>query len=205
MPTQHTVRQGECLSSISDRYGFFWETLWNHADNARLKRERGEPNVLMPGDVVAIPDKRKGSVSAATGQRHRFRLKGVPAKLRIRLLIDDEPRANEPYTLMIDDTFAARGTTDGDGTVEQSIPPGARTGRLIVGEGDHEDVYELRLGALDPLDADAGVRGRLANLGYDIAAGLEGAIRAFQEAEGLDATGTMDAATGTRLKERFGL
>ena len=205
MATQHTVRQGECISSISDRYGFFCETVWNHADNARLKRERGDPNVLLPGDIVMIPDKRKGSVSGASEQRHRFRVKGVPAKLKIRLMIDDEPRANEPYTLMIDDTVHAEGTTDGDGYVDESIPPGARAGKLIVGQDDHQDIYELNLGAIDPIEVDTGVLKRLENLGYDVSGGLEAAVRAFQEAEGLNVTGGMDAATQARLKERFGL
>jgi hypothetical protein len=29
MPTTHQVQQGECLVSIAESYGFFWETLWN--------------------------------------------------------------------------------------------------------------------------------------------------------------------------------
>jgi hypothetical protein len=33
---KHTVAEGECLSSIAHRYGFFWKTLWDHPENARV-------------------------------------------------------------------------------------------------------------------------------------------------------------------------
>jgi N-acetylmuramoyl-L-alanine amidase len=57
MPS-HTVKQGDCISSIAHETGFFWETLWNHPDNAKLKQLRKNPNALLPGDVVSIPDQR---------------------------------------------------------------------------------------------------------------------------------------------------
>src|SRR5215831_17670112 len=117
----HTVRQGECLSSISERYGFKWQTLWDDEHNSDLKRERHDPNVLYPDDVVYIPDKRLKEESGATDQRHHFKLTGVPAKLRIRLMADDEPRCHERYTLDVDGRLFT-GETDGDGWLKQSVP-----------------------------------------------------------------------------------
>ena len=122
--------------------------------------------MLLPGDSVHIPDKRLKTESCATGQQHRFRVeKGVPVKLRLRLLYDDEPRANEAFTLDVNGAIT-RGLTDGGGKLEVSSPPQARTGKLVVGTGERETVYALNLGELNPHDEISGVRDGWNNLGY---------------------------------------
>ncbi len=93
MPIEHIVAPGECISSVAYQHGFFWETLWNHGDNAGLKKERKDPNVLHPGDVVVIPDLTVKEESCATEQVHEFRLKGVPARLNIKVV---RPKAPKP-------------------------------------------------------------------------------------------------------------
>jgi N-acetylmuramoyl-L-alanine amidase len=54
----HNVVQGDCVLSIAEQYGFFWETVWNHPSNAELKKKREDPAILYPGDVVFVPEKR---------------------------------------------------------------------------------------------------------------------------------------------------
>lgn len=83
--TNHTVRQGECISSIAYEYGFFPNTIWNHPDNEQLKQLRKDMNLLEVGDIVKIPEKEEKEESAASEQKHRFRKKGVPAKLRMKI------------------------------------------------------------------------------------------------------------------------
>lgn len=198
----HTVQRGECLSSIAERYGLFWSTIWNHPENVQLKQQRKDPNVLYAGDIVHIPDIRVREDSCATDQKHRFRKKGVPAKLRLRLTDGDQPRPNVPYQLEIDGQWFD-GATDGDGYLEHPIPPTAAKGKLTVGEGTTQDVFELEFGALDPVDTEEGVAGRLADLGYGTD-DVEEALRAFQEKYRLPVTGTADEATRQRLREVFG-
>jgi hypothetical protein len=96
MPIEHRVRQGECISSIAEKYGLFQETIWNDPANAALKNEREDPNILRSGDLVIIPEMREKDDSCATSQKHRFRKKGVPIKLRLRIMKEpDEERAEE--------------------------------------------------------------------------------------------------------------
>lgn len=86
MPEDHIVTSGDCFSSLSFEHGFFWETLWNHGKNAELKSRRKDPNILKEGDVVHIPDLTLKEEQGATEQRHKFKLKGVPAKLKVRVM-----------------------------------------------------------------------------------------------------------------------
>jgi hypothetical protein len=86
MPTkEYRVRQGDCISSIAYEHGFFPDTLWNHSENAELKQNRKDMNLLEVGDIVRIPEKEEKEESAAPEQKHRFRKKGVPAKLRMKI------------------------------------------------------------------------------------------------------------------------
>jgi N-acetylmuramoyl-L-alanine amidase len=77
MSSTHTVAQGEYLSGIAKHYGFANHvTIWNHPQNAALKKLRVNPNVLLPGDQAFIPDKAPKQESAPTGRTSRFRLGG---------------------------------------------------------------------------------------------------------------------------------
>jgi hypothetical protein len=205
MPT-HTVKAGDCISSIAEKHGLFWETVWDHPDNAQLKAEREDPNVLRPGDQVFVPEKEKKEKSCAAGTKHSFVRKGVPARFAISLYDDDEPRAGVPYVLTIDGK-SFEGETDSEGSLEHDIPPDAKTGTLVV-DGDEE--YELSLGKLDPVEEETGVKARLENLGFLADAEtqdqeeLTAAIEAFQAEHELEATGKADDPTLQKLLEEHG-
>ena len=198
----YNVRQGDCISSIADELGLKWEAVWNHGNNASLRAKRKDPNVLYPGDEVYVPDREIKELSRNTDQKHKFVKKGEPTKLKLRLLDDYQPRAGVKYQLEIDGV-AKSGTTDSNGFITEMIPAGARSGRLLVGQGSTKDYYDLRLGELDPLETEEGIRGRLIDLGFG-ADNLNDAISAFQKREGLETTGEANEATQNRLKERFG-
>jgi len=200
---EHTVSQGECLTSIAAQYGFAVKTLWNLPENANLKLIRKDPNVLFPGDVVFVPEVRLSEVSCSADQRHTFVKKGEPTKLRIRLLDDQRPRANVSYRLQIDGVWV-NGTTDGSGYLEQPLSPSAQKGLLLVGEEATQDVHDLDFGYLDPIDQDSGVARRLHNLGYETGDSPSEAIRGFQRDHGLDPKGQIDDLTRQKLIEVFG-
>lgn len=205
---KYTVKQGDCISSIAFRYGFFPDTIWNDSKNSDLKQERNDPNVLLPGDEVWIREKEQKEESCATEKRHRFKRKGVPEILIVQLKIDDEPMANEPYVLEIDGALS-EGRTDGDGKVEITIPPNANKGKITLRESGDE--YELELGGLDPITEISGVQARLRNLGFEcgpidgkLGSKTQSALREFQKRNKLDATGDLDDETRQKLKESHG-
>lgn len=205
---KYVVKQGDCLSSIGARFGFFPEVLWDLPENAELKNLRKDPNVLCPKDIIYIPDKRQKTETAAADQKHRFRKKNTPAVLRLQLLdSEDKPRAGINYVLDLGGRLI-NGTTDGDGKLEESIPSDTKTASLTL---ENEDVIPLELGALDPIDMVSGVKERLLNLGYECGSineqiddEAEEALKEFQAEHDLEETGQIDQATKDKLLEIHG-
>jgi N-acetylmuramoyl-L-alanine amidase len=184
--------------------GLEWKALWDHPENAELKQLRKDPAVLKPGDVVKIPPKEPKEKSVATDKKHQFVRKGTPAKVRIKVLRDDKPRANLPYRLDIDGRLET-GNTDAQGLVEMTIPPDAKQGELAVGKPGDEEIFHFQLGAVDPIDTEEGVRGRLRDLGYDDTLPMAELLKEFQSKEKLSPpSGSLDEATKAKLKAKFG-
>jgi N-acetylmuramoyl-L-alanine amidase len=215
MPTIHVVKQGECFSRIARRYGFVdYKKLYEHPDNAELRKKRPNPNVLFPGDQIAIPapaSTKSKAASAPTGQVHRFVLASPPRLVRLALKdAEGKPLANTPYTLTVEGE-QVEGNTDGQGLLEQKVPYTA-TQALLECAGQS---WQLELGHLNPMEntPDEGVSGaeaRLINLGYALeptgrmTPELRSAIRAFQHRSGLEVTGRLDGNTIKKLTELHG-
>ena len=70
--TIHTVVQGENIDIIAFKYGFHPATLWEHDENQKLRDKRKDPNVLMAGDEVFIPDRELREEIVHTGKMHTF-------------------------------------------------------------------------------------------------------------------------------------
>lgn len=204
------------MSAIAYRHGFSdYRIIYNHPDNAEFKKLRPDPNLIYPGDVLYIPDKDPGKKPGDTEKKHKFKKKGKKTYLKLRIRdSEDKPYKDADYELTIDDSKdKLTGKTDGDGKLEQEIPPAAAKGELILKSKSGSDeiiaVIELELGQLDPIDQNTGVQARLNNLGFDCGdvdgtmdSETEAAIRAFQKkTPGLTETGTADEATKNKLVE----
>jgi hypothetical protein len=208
MAINYSVKQGDCISSIAYEHGFFPDTIWNHPNNQELKKKRDDPNVLMPGDTVFVPDKRIKEQSEPTNQVHKFRCKNTPEKFRLQLLLDQKPRAAEEYELEIDG-LKFPGKTDSQGKLQHSIPPDAKHGTLkLLSSGE---VYQLQLGHLNPSNEITGAQGRLRNLGLyfgpldgHMSAALEVAILEYQLLKELDLDGELNEETKAALKQDHG-
>lgn len=205
MPLQHRIESGDSVSRLAKLYGFLPQTIWDAPENSELRSRREDMNMLMPGDVLVIPDKRVDPISLTTGRAHRFRLKGTLAHLRMQLYDFGEPRAGQKFTLTVG-KHVVEGTTDGDGILDAQVPVLATSGQLVVGEDQF--VIEVMFGHLDPASELSGIQQRLLNLGYtchdspgELGASTKRALQEFQFTHGLEVTGEIDEATRARIVE----
>ncbi len=206
MPIEHKVKQGDCMYSISEEFGFSDPlTILDAPENASFKETHTDLHLLTPGALLVIPDKEWHTI--ATGSEHRF---AVKAKAVVSLPLqlqdaDDSSRGSLRYKLVVaGQTF--EGETDGDGVLEHEIDRRETKGELTVWHDPDSPeaflVYELEIGHLDPVEAVTGQQARLNNLGYDVGAvdgeageRTENAVRWFQIGQDIDVTGELDSDT----------
>ena len=206
----HTVREGECVSSIAANRGLKVDSIWDDPANAGIRAIRVQPNVLLPRDRLTIPDRARKEESRATDNLARFQLEAEPTFIRIRVKHRDRPVSGKPFTLVVGaQTF--QGLTDGTGLVEQQILPGPTTGFLRVIDGTEIHEIVLAVGKLHPVDTPTGIQQRLHTAGFDCGRidGIIGpitrnAIRRFQTKFGLPPDGIAGPGTRAKLKEEHG-
>ena len=194
----HFVEEGEHLAAIAAESGFrSFATIWEHSRNASLRAKRDSPHVLEPGDEIFVPELTNSGAIVESRRSHRFVLRGERLELRLKLLSGNgAPLTGAKGTVTVEGVDADL-VSDADGLLARSIPPRTRTASLTTDAGQ----YELIVGGLGPIDAPAGVRSRLRNLGYlgdndsDDEDQLRLAIELFQADQGLPLTGAADEQT----------
>lgn len=194
MAEDYSVKEGESVNSIAVQHGFDWHTLWNRSENATLKQNRKDPDTLLAGDVLHIPDRGVKEVSKSSNAHYKFKVKGRPAKFKLILLKDPDPSKDKlerveksdpwkyvekpypgikgkpfkdvSYRLLADGKLVKQGTTGASGTIETKLSPTATDGILVLFPGKPEErSIELNFRHMDPLETTQGVCKRLNNLG----------------------------------------
>jgi len=92
MAVDYRVRSGDCISSIASKHNLLWEFVWNHPENAELKKKRGDPNILKEGDIVHVPSPELKECDVATGKLHTFKIKTEKAHLKLRIVQEPKPK-----------------------------------------------------------------------------------------------------------------
>jgi N-acetylmuramoyl-L-alanine amidase len=205
MPKMITVTEGDCFINICKQEGFFWETVWNHPENEKLRERRKHLNILKKEDQIYLPDLEIKEYTVETEQRHKFCLVGSLVEFTLTLLNLGEPRANEDYILKVNGS-SKRGCTDENGTLTERIPADARDGLLLLGANQEE--IAINFGYMDPIDEISGVQRRLQNLGFyegeiDDELNIEtiAAIAEFQRSVELSGEGELNEETRQKLLE----
>jgi hypothetical protein len=206
----YVVEADECIESIASENGLFWETIWNDPQNAKVKEERKDPNLILPGDRLYVREIETKKETGETDKRHTFVRKGVPSALHMQFLIGGEPRQGVAYRLSLGD-IEFKGSTDDKGRISHPVPPDTVGGVLTIGPPDAEEVYVLVVRGLDPINTISGIQQRLHNLNFNPGPidGIVGpltraSVRLFQEHTDLDPDGIAGPKTQAKLKEWYG-
>jgi hypothetical protein len=215
----HVVKQGEWLQKIAEQHGFAsWKSIYFFdPDNAAFRAKRPNPNVILPGDEIAIPTPGKKSEIIFTGTNHKA------------VVIDDEPdfvrlTPRDPggaslvgrrFELIIGSSVL-RGAIDGTGVIETQLPAGTSDDAATLtvfgeNEGDEATTWTLKIGHLDPVELTTGLKARLNNLRFfcgevddHFDATTETAVRQFQKRHRLPVDGKANPATCAKLVEVYG-
>jgi hypothetical protein len=204
----YVVVQGDYLTRLGYLRGFAPADVWDHPSNADLKALRKNMDILLPGDVLYIPEDPSPPSSLAVGSGNRFMARVPTVTVALTLRAEDKPLAGEPYELRgLGDPVS--GNLDGDGKISIDVP--VNVGELHIFLPQRNELYPVRVGFLDPATERSGAWGRLSNLGYFGYLGAESvtddayrrALMAFQKDHaddcGLTATGELDADTSRAL------
>lgn len=213
MAERVTVTEGQDLFTIARDKGFFrWQSIYYHELNADLRALRPDPNLLLAGDVVHIPDLEEREELCETGKEHVFQLRAEP-ETALHLTLEERPGipfADVEYQLRLtvhgeERTMTGRTSPRGELTRRIPLQATAATLELWPAPGGEPLVYELGLGHMAPIDTVTGVQDRLRNLGYDLGDEdgtigdlTKAAIARFQALAGLEATGDPDQPAATR-------
>jgi N-acetylmuramoyl-L-alanine amidase len=197
MSQTHTVQPGEHLSGIAAQYGFLnFRTIYDDTANAALRQKRPNPEVLLPGDEIIIPDRVATPVGVASGKSHAFVIASESLLLNVRVQrLGGAPLAQRATVASMGERSAGggaaldppqQGETDATGNVAIVVSSTTVEGDLQLAAKPPDDPEErhfrLLVGGLNPaVDGDtgkppvdpasgapdlSGVRARLTNLGY---------------------------------------
>lgn len=208
----YRARGGESASVLAYQYGVNPAALLG-ADG----RPVGDERPLREGEAVRVPALTRRAEEVRTGRRYIVHRALVPYAFVLRLRDGYHgPRASVPYLLKLKlsdgrELPSREGRTDEEGRVVESIPPETAEGELVLAGGGQAERFKLKVAPPPPVDEVAGLRERLDNLGFSCG-GEQGAlgektrnaVRWFQYALGLAATGEPDDTTRAALRSVHG-
>jgi hypothetical protein len=163
----YVIRKGDFLLKLAYTFDFDANTVWNDATNAGLRQIRSDPNILLPGDVLYIPDqvdKEPAFKSLVTGGTNTF-TSDVPTMTLTHQFAGDDPTtyASKAYTVEeLDDLTGLQ--TNENGVATFPVPLTLETATITF--TDTEESFVLAVGEMDPINTISGVFKRLQNLGY---------------------------------------
>lgn len=201
----HTVVSGDTLLALASKAGLdTWEDIVNAPENASIKDTLTDPGILKRGISLFIPNKVMKEHPSAIDAKHPFNVKRPKGWLRIAIRnADGTALADRKYDLTAAGTTTS-GTIAADGIIEQAVPIATTSGTLKVAMTDTAFAqWQLRIGWMDPISDESGVKSRLANLHFDFGDQLAAAVMAFQARTGLTPNGTIDDALREKLTSYY--
>lgn len=207
----HTVALGEWIGSIVAAYGFdSWDWIWAHGNNAGLRADREDPNLLVPGDKLYVPDTKVKTENRPTDQPHVFERQLSKNKLILRfngVAVYIQNFGPIAYTVTVDGDSTTGNIASENDTVEIPLPIGAKEAILEMGG----ITKNLKIGGLQPITHLGGMQARLNNQGYfdGPVDGQNGPLTkqgviGFQEYYSLKVDGVIGSQTRGQMKTVYG-
>lgn len=204
----YVVRQGDHLAKIAAQFGVSTDAIWEMPQNREIKEKR-DPNILAPGDVLRIPPRAAAGKRYSANRDNSYRAAMPTVQLKVVFSNRGVALKNESY-----DVFGSgrivQGQTDENGYAVIQVD--VNVDAVDVRFAAQGLSFTLRIGELDPVETELGVAQRLAHLrhlfippgatGPWLRTRLRRAVVSFQRAEGLPETGRVDQDTRSRLAER---
>ncbi|MBK8258037.1 MAG: peptidoglycan-binding protein [Polyangiaceae bacterium] len=206
----HVAKDGDHIHGIAAAAGFRRvSTVWNAPENANLRALRPNPDTLLPGDRVTVPDFTSQTDEGATEKRHRFVALTQRTAVRLRWL-----RFGHTADAQLQSAFepTKTPTPPADGAGDVTVKIDATTSQISVStpRGD----TTLQVGFLHPFDTESGWLARLHNLGYLASSAivqtqidaieLASAIEEFQCDHGLTVDGQVQSTFLSALRDAHG-
>jgi hypothetical protein len=164
----YVICRGDFVARVANAFGFDADSVWNDPSNDDLRSLRQNPNILLAGDVLYIPDqvdKQPVAHDLASGSTNNF-VSPTPPTVTVKHKFvgsDTSTYASRAYT--VDELEDLTGLqTDGDGVVTFDVPVTLDTATVVF--TDTGESWALSIGGLDPIDTAIGVFQRLQNLGH---------------------------------------
>jgi hypothetical protein len=164
----YVIRQGDFLAKIAHQFDFDPDAVWNDSSNDDLRALRPNPNILLPGDLLYIPDqvdKQPVVHNLTTGATNTFISPSPPTIAVSHVLVGADPStyASKAYTIKELDQLTGL-ETDGDGRVKFEAPVTLHAATVVF--TDTGESWVFTLGGLNPINSLSGRFQRLQNLGY---------------------------------------
>jgi hypothetical protein len=163
----YVIKQGDHLLLLAHKLGFDADTVWNDPSNAPLRQLRSDPNILLPGDVLQLPDSSGQSAPPASlnaGTANNFVSDAPTMTLSVKFVgADATTYASRAYTVQ-ELTQLTDLTTDENGVASFQAPVTLGSATLVFTESGES--WVLCPGAMDPINTLSGIFKRLQNLGY---------------------------------------
>ena len=204
----HQITAGETLLGLASEHGLgSWEDIVNAPENAAIKDTLTDPGIVKTGANIFIPNKVMKQQPGATDAKHTFSTKVPTAWLRLGVKdAGGTALGGSKFELNVGGKTIT-GALDASGVLEQAVPIRTTSATLKVWKADSSfEVWDLRIGYMDPITELTGIQARLSNLGFfsgSIDGVLNGdttaAIKAFQERVGVEPTGAVDDALRQKL------
>jgi hypothetical protein len=154
------------MGSIAADAGFKeWRWIWALGQNAGLRSNRPDPNLLAPGDSVFVPKVEPKTTSHPTDAAHEFVRDQDQDKLILRfngVKVYIQNFGPIAYTLTVAGTPKTGTISSEDDQVEVPLPIGTKEATLDIGG----ITRTLTVGGLQPIARLAGMQARLNNQGF---------------------------------------